>query len=163
MRLPLWLLALLSMAIGLYSVLVGPLVHGGPGEREVVSPGWLTPAAVGAALAGIALAWLTYQRRAIDANQLASLFGPIRRAALARFWIDDAFEGAFMLLQRGFARSVGWVDRYLVDGVLNVVSAWTVGAGDELRTMQTGRAQDYIYGLGVGLLVLLLWLRWALA
>jgi NADH-quinone oxidoreductase subunit L len=163
MRLPLWLLAVLSLAIGVYTMLAGPLVHGGPAERELASPAWLMPAAVGVALAGIALAWLTYQRGAIDADRLAGFFGPIRRAALARFWIDDAFEGAFTLLQAGFARTVGWVDRYLVDGVLNVVSAWTVGAGDELRTMQTGRAQDYVYGLGVGLLVLLLWLRWALA
>jgi hypothetical protein len=47
------------------------------------------------AVAGIALAWLTYQRRTIDAARLAGLFGPIRRAALARFWIDDAFEAGF--------------------------------------------------------------------
>ena len=163
MRLPLWLLALLSMAVGVYTMLVGPFVHAAPGERELASPPWLTPVAVGVALAGIALAWLTYERRAVDANRLAALFGPIRRAALARFWVDDAFEGAFRLLQAGFARTVGWVDRYLVDGVLNVVSVWTVTVGDDLRSMQTGRAQDYIYGLGVGLLVLLLWLRWALA
>ena len=45
---------------------------------------------------------------------------------------------------------MGWVDRYLVDGVLNVVSAWTVTTGDEMRTIQTGRAQDYVYGLAVG-------------
>jgi hypothetical protein len=55
------------------------------------------------------------------------------------------------------------VDRYVVDGVLNVVSAWTVETGDELRSIQTGRAQDYVYGLTVGLLVLLLWVRWVLA
>ena len=63
----------------------------------------------------------------------------------------------------GFSRIIGWFDRYLVDGVLNVVSAWTVSAGDELRTVQTGRAQDYVYGVAVGLLVLILWMRWALA
>ena len=36
--------------------------------------------------------------------------------------------------------------------MLNVVSAWTVTTGDEMRTIQTGRAQDYVYGLAVGLL-----------
>ena len=50
---------------------------------------------------------------------------------------------------------MGWVDRYIVDGVLNVVSVWTVTTGDEMRTIQTGRAQDYVYGLAVGLLLLL--------
>ena len=64
------------------------------------------------------------------------------------------FEGALRAACCSrFSRIVGWVDRYLVDGVLNVVSAWTLDAGDDLRTMQTGRAQDYVYGVAVGLLV----------
>ena len=58
-----------------------------------------------------------------------------------------------------FSRAVGWTDRYLVDGVLNVLSAWTLTAGDDMRTMQSGRAQDYVYGVAVGLLVLLLWVQ----
>ena len=61
-----------------------------------------------------------------------------------------------------FASLIGWLDRYLVDGVLNVVSAWTVTTGDEMRSIQTGRAQDYVYGLAVGLLLLLVWVRWSL-
>jgi NADH-quinone oxidoreductase subunit L len=156
MLLPLWILAALSMTVGIYFT----FVHG---EQEFASPGWLTPGAVGVAVAGIALAWLTYQRAVIDAATLASAFSPIRRAALARFWIDDLFEGVLGAATLGFARIVGWIDRYLVDGVLNVVSAWTLTTGDEMRSVQTGRAQDYVYGLAVGLLVLLLWVSWALA
>jgi len=72
------------------------------------------------------------------------------------------FEGAYRVALLGFARAVGWVDRYIVDGVLNVVSAWTLTAGDDLRGMQTGRAQDYVYGVAAGVLVLLLWVQWAL-
>ena len=121
------------------------------------------PAAVGVAVAGIGLAWLTYQRRAIDANRLAAVFGPIRHAALAKFWIDDVYEGVLGMSLFMFSRIIGWFDRYLVDGVLNVVSAWTVSAGGVLRTVQTGRAQDYVYGVAVGLLILILWMRWALA
>jgi NADH:ubiquinone oxidoreductase subunit 5 (subunit L)/multisubunit Na+/H+ antiporter MnhA subunit len=113
--------------------------------------------------AGILLAWLTYQQRSIDADRLAALFGPIRRAALARFWIDDVFEGAYRMALLGFSRAVGWVDRYVVDGVLNALSAWTLTAGDDLRMMQSGRAQDYVYGVAFGLLVLLLWVRMVLA
>ncbi len=57
------------------------------------------------------------------------------------------------------ARVVGWTDRYIVDGVLNVVSAWTLTAGDDLRTIQTGKAQDYVYGVAVGVLALILWMK----
>jgi len=156
MALPLWILALLSMAVGVYFTFVHP-------ETEFTSPAWLMPAAVGVAVAGILLAWLTYQRRAIDAATLAAAFGPIRHAALKRFWIDDLFENAYGIVLLGFSRLIGWIDRYVVDGVLNVVSAWTLTSGDDLRTMQTGRAQDYVYGVAVGLMILLLWVRWALA
>jgi len=114
------------------------------------------------AIAGIALAWLVYQRRTIDAGKLAAAFGPIRTAALHKFWIDDIYEGILAFALLAFSRIVGWLDRYLVDGVLNVVSAWTVSTGDLLRTVQTGRAQDYVYGVAVGLLILILWIRWAL-
>jgi NADH:ubiquinone oxidoreductase subunit 5 (subunit L)/multisubunit Na+/H+ antiporter MnhA subunit len=145
----------LSMAVGVYFTFVHP-------EQEFVAPGWLTPAAVGMAAAGIMLAWLTYQRRSIEPETLAALSGPIRRAALARFWIDDLYAAAYRVLILGFSAVVGWVDRYFVDGVLNVVSAWTVDAGDNLRTIQTGRAQDYVYGIAVGVLALIIWMRWAL-
>ena len=161
MMLPLWVLALLSLGVGAYSTITGHFLQFGPTGEEH-APAWLTPAAVGVAIAGIGLAWLVYQRRTIDAGTLASAFGPIRTAALHKFWIDDIYERGLALALLAFSRIVGWLDRYLVDGVLNVVSAWTVSTGDVLRTVQTGRAQDYVYGVAVGLLILLLWMRWAL-
>jgi NADH-quinone oxidoreductase subunit L len=87
------------------------------------------------------------------------MFGPIRRAALARFWIDDLFEAGYRVALLGFSRVVGWIDRYVVDGVLNGLSAWTLDAGDNMRSMQTGRAQDYVYGVAVGVLILVIWIQ----
>jgi hypothetical protein len=43
--------------------------------------------------------------------------------------------------------------------VLNVMSAWTLVLGDDLRGIQTGRAQDYVYGVAVGILALVLLMR----
>jgi NADH-quinone oxidoreductase subunit L len=167
MLLPLWILAFLSLIVGVSSTVVGRVLLFGPGVAEAaeheVAPGWLTPAAIAVAIAGIALAWLVYQARTIDAGKLAAAFGPIRRAAIAKFWIDDLFEGVLGFALFAFSRFVGWIDRYLVDGVLNMLSAWTVISGDAIRSIQTGRAQDYVYGVAVGVLILILWMRWALA
>jgi NADH:ubiquinone oxidoreductase subunit 5 (subunit L)/multisubunit Na+/H+ antiporter MnhA subunit len=159
MSLPLWLLAVLSVAIGLYFTVAGPALPFGAEEAELHPPAWLMPAAVGVAVAGILLAWLTYQRRTINAASLAAAFGPIRYAAMRKFWLDDMFEALYGSVLLAFSRLVGWIDRYIVDGVLNVLSAWTLTSGDDLRTMQSGRAQDYVYGVAVGLVVLLLWVR----
>ena len=57
---------------------------------------------------------------------------------------------------------IGWIDRYLVDGVLNVVSAWTVSSGDVLRRIQTGKVQDYVLAVAAGVVAVMWWLRGAL-
>ena len=159
-----YFLALASMAIGIYFTFIAHPAEAGLHATEQVgadvevgprSPAWLMPAAVGVAIAGILLAWLTYQRRAINPDRLAAAFGPIRSAALARFWIDDILEGAYRIVLLGLSRIVGWVDRYIVDGVLNVASAWTLDAGNDMRSIQTGRAQDYVYAVALGVLALL--------
>jgi len=166
MLLPLWVLALMTMGVGVYTTVGGAATAGFfvgaehvAANAEAVPPGWLTPAAVVAALAGILLAWLTYQRRSINASSLAAAFGPIRSAAIRKFWIDDLFEAIYAFALLGFSRVVGWVDRYIVDGVLNLLSDWTVQAGDELRGIQTGKPQDYVYGVATGVLVLVLLMR----
>ena len=78
--------------------------------------------------------------------------------------IADALDDFFALVYRsgilGVARIVGWVDRYIVDGVLNVLSAWTLTLGDRLRRIQSGQAQDYVYGIALGVLLLMVWMRW---
>ena len=64
--------------------------------------------------------------------------------------------GSIAASSLGFSRLIGWIDRYVVDGVLNVLSAWTLSAGDLLRRMQSGQAQDYLYGVAFGLLALII-------
>jgi NADH-quinone oxidoreductase subunit L len=153
MALPLWILSVMSVGVGTLFAVWHP-------EAEFEAPGWLTPAAIGVALSGIALAYLVYQRRAISADGLASAFAPIRAAALRRFWIDDVFAGIYGWLMLPFSRLVGWIDRYFVDGILNVLSAWTLMAGAGLRRIQSGRAQDYVYGIALGVLALMVGMWW---
>ncbi|HET7694795.1 MAG TPA: NADH-quinone oxidoreductase subunit L [Vicinamibacterales bacterium] len=153
MALPLWILAIAALAIGITFTIRPPQP-----EPEFHAPAWAAPAAIAVALGGIVLAWLTYQRRAISADTLAAAFAPIRRAALARFWLDDLYAAIYRSILLALSRLVGWIDRYLVDGVLNVISAWTLDGGDALRRMQTGKVQDYVFALGFGLLALIVWM-----
>jgi NADH-quinone oxidoreductase subunit L len=154
MTVPLWILAALAMVIGIGLPRVWNV------EPELAPPVWLTGAAVAVAVAGIALAWLVYGRRLISAAWLSRRFAVIGEAAEERFWLDDAFALVYRQGILGLSRIVGWVDRYIVDGTLNVLSAWTLTLGDRLRRIQTGQAQDYIYGVALGVLLLMVWMRW---
>jgi NADH-quinone oxidoreductase subunit L len=153
MTLPLWILAALAMAIGIWFTFSHPEVEFGP-------PAWLTPLAVAVAVAGIALAWLVYGLRAISADRLFERFAWIGEAAVERFWLDDLFALLYRRVILGVSATIGWVDRYIVDGVLNVLSAWTLTSGDWLRRIQSGQAQDYVYGIALGVLLLMVWMRW---
>jgi hypothetical protein len=46
--------------------------------------------------------------------------------------------------------------------VVNVLSAWTLRAGDRVRRLQTGQPQDYVYGVALGTLLLFVLAQWGL-
>jgi NADH-quinone oxidoreductase subunit L len=167
MRGPLWVLAGLSIvAAALGGAGLGQtfpaFLGAAPATGLPHGPGWLTPLSVALALGGIALAWLVYQRQAVPAARLARLFGPWPAAAAHGYGLDAVYAAGYRGVLLALAGAVGWIDRYLVDGVVNGASAWTLRAGAALRQIQTGRAQDYLYGVTAGLLlVLVLWRLWA--
>jgi NADH-quinone oxidoreductase subunit L len=150
-----WLLAALTLAMGLQRAFFG-----GPHEAE--GPQWLAGLSLGLAGAGLGLGWAMYQRAAIDPSRVAAALGPLDWMARRRYGLDTLFAGLYRGVLLVLARVVGWIDRYLVDGVLNVLSAWTLRAGDRLRRLQTGLPQDYVYGIALGALVLLVLAHWRL-
>jgi NADH-quinone oxidoreductase subunit L len=164
---PLWVLAVLSaggavLGGGALGQTFPEFLGGARGATLPHGPGWLTPLSVGLALAGVGLAWVVYQRTAIAAETLARTVGPWRRVAEQGYGLDALYAALYRGGFLAMAVAVGWVDRYLVDGMVNVASAWTLRSGAALRQVQTGRAQDYLYGVTAGLLlVLVLWRLWA--
>jgi NADH-quinone oxidoreductase subunit L len=164
---PLWLLAVLSIAgVVLGGAVLGQTfpeyLGGARGAALPHGPAWLTPVSVGLALAGLVLAWLVYQRGAVSADALARALGPLPAWAAQGYGLDALLTALYRGAILALGRLVGWIDRYLVDGVVNVASAATLRAGAELRRLQTGRAQDYLYGVTAGLLLILVfWRLWA--
>ncbi|MFQ5897676.1 MAG: NADH-quinone oxidoreductase subunit L [Candidatus Methylomirabilia bacterium] len=146
---PNWILAGLSLGVGLFFLFAAP-------SEKPHGPGWLTPLSLGLAFAGFVFAFLTYQLRAISPEALAAAFGPFSRAVERKYWLDDLAERLYRGVILAFSRLIGWVDRYLVDGVVNVLSVVTLRGGDRLRMIQTGQAQDYLYGVSFGLLIVII-------
>src|SRR5262245_15939217 len=163
---PLWVLAVLSIGGTLLGgatlgLTFPEFLRGTTGAILPHGPHWLTAFSVGLALAGLALAWLVYQRRAVSVEALTHGLGPLPAWAARGYGIDALYVAIYGGIVLALARLVGWIDRYVVDGLVNLASALTLRAGAELRRLQTGRAQDYLYGVTAGLLlVFVLWRLW---
>jgi len=69
--------------------------------------------------------------------------------------LDGLYEWAWRRLVLAFSRGVAWVDRYLVDGLMNVGAVLIMEGGARARRLQTSRVADYIWAVAVGLLALM--------
>ena len=147
---PLLALAIPTVAGGL----LGPWVARGLGGEMHLHLG-LTPVLASlAGLGGLALSLAIYLR-----GREAPLAGTIaaldRASAVDRTW---AFGYRVVLLPLAF--TLRWVDRYLVDGLMNGLGFGTLEAGQAMRPVQTGRTRDYALAVVVGALVLLVLGGW---
>ena len=112
------------------------------------------------AIIGIALATLIYScDRQPVAEALARRFRGLWTAAYHRFYIDEIYQYiTHKIIFRCISRPIAWWDRHVVDGFFNFL-AWGANAtSDSIRTLQSGRVQQYalVFLLGILILVLML-------
>lgn len=73
------------------------------------------------------------------------------------FYIAEIYDFTVVKAVSSLARFTNWVDRYVVDGVVNLVSLATILSGNTLKYNISGQSQFYILTILIGV-VLLLWL-----
>ncbi len=147
---PLVLLAVPSAAVGW---LAAPLARLAGAEYHVhfgATPALASALGVG----GLALAWVVYGRGG-RAPALAPLERLARGAAVNRL-----YEASFRHILSAGADVLAWFDRYVVDGVMNVLGWSFVTGGRALRRVQTGLAQDYVFAVVIGAVLLAVWGIW---
>ncbi|HXV77308.1 MAG TPA: NADH-quinone oxidoreductase subunit L, partial [Candidatus Polarisedimenticolaceae bacterium] len=160
MTVPMGVLALLALGGGLFGSTIAELIEhsisSGAGRAERSHSLFVPLVKTAVAVAGIVLAWLGYQARAFEPAALARRFAPITRLLERRYYVDDLLYALYRALYLGAGAVVGWFDRYIVDGLVNLVSwiGWRLAA--RARGVQTGRAQDALYAIAVGFLLLAL-------
>jgi NADH-quinone oxidoreductase subunit L len=94
-------------------------------------------------------------------GRVAERSGPLYTASLNKLYMDDVYEVVPIRSTIAFAQWL-WVafDSAVIDGAVNgVARLWGMfGAG--LRPLQTGRVQNYALGIFVGMIVLVVVVRW---
>ncbi len=102
------------------------------------------------ALGGLGLAWLIYGRGQLQALPAALRpVGDFIRAA----WVDRSFLFLYRVVMRSLSDLVGWFDRYVIDGLMNLTAWVALEGGDRYRKLQTGRVGDYLYAVVLGVIV----------
>ena len=120
--------------------------------------------------AGILFAFIVYEWKKINADELARRAGWLHRAASAKWYFDEIYEVAFvkgtLLLTRllswfdetiidgivnGFAtvtsyaaRISSWIDDTIIDGIVRETANSADRAGGLLSKVQTGKVQTYL-------------------
>ena len=105
---------------------------------------------------GIALAWLMYIRRTDLPVLVGAKLQPLYKVVYNKFYIDEFYAATFVRVAVDGSR---WVwkhfDEFIIDGAVNGTGwLWQKG-GALIRPAQTGKVQNYMLGIFIGLFVLM--------
>lgn len=160
MKLPLILLAVLTVAVGFLPF--GELVSlsGKPLHAHFSLQFSLAPVGIG--LAGILLAAWLYRKENEKPQQLATALSGVYRAAYRKFYVDELY--LFVTKKIIFnlvGRPAAWIDKHIVDGLMNGLANTTAGVSKLIKGMQSGSVQSYaVYFFGGVLVLAALFLYW---
>ena len=97
------------------------------------------------ALIGIGLATYMYAPKKTPlADSLAKKMPKLHKAALNRFYIDDAWQFFTHKIVFGcFSKPIAWFDRRVIDGTFNFMAWSAQEAGETIRPWQSGDVRSY--------------------
>jgi NAD(P)H-quinone oxidoreductase subunit 5 len=59
------------------------------------------------------------------------------------------------------SRLTDWLDRYIIDGFVNLVGVTSLFGGEALKYGNSGKAQSYALTIAIGLILTALWMSWS--
>jgi len=120
-----------------------------------------------------------YLLKAASPAVVATMFRPVYAFLAGRWYFDELYHALFVVpalgiaklasgtdrgvidriidgvarLARGLAGIDAWIDRTIVDGVVNATAAATWNTGVRLKGLQTGRLRQYVAFIVLGTVV----------
>lgn len=158
-----WLMAVPMMTLSIF-VLILPL---GLQQLSLLPPSeYFNMAAlvllVGSGVFGTGLGFYLPLNRAWSRSSMAPLRW-VQDLLGNDFYTEELYELTVVKLISQLSALSNWLDRYVVDGAVNLVGAASLFGGESLKYSVSGQSQNYILTIvaGVGLLVLMTtWTMW---
>jgi NADH-quinone oxidoreductase subunit L len=142
MKLPLVILAVGAVFAGFvpFSRLV--TYNGLPQESHGVGVFAIAPVAM--ALIGMLVARYLYFKESDRPEKTAAALGGLYRTAYHKFYIDEVYSFVTKkIIFNLIGRPAAWIDRNIVDGLMNLLATVTAGISAGIKGIQSGRVQDY--------------------
>ena len=158
---PLVVLAVLSVVggIGLFKVFSLRDWLGAGGETHAeggISTGLMLAIAIGAFVIGSAWAWWRYSKRLPENEGFdESKWHPICKAASQQFGFDRLFSDGSIKLGGILGRACTWIDRWIIDGIVNGVGIVTRGLAGTGKWVQSGNLRSYALTMEFGFVVMI--------
>jgi len=160
MKLPLVILAILSALAGF--IPFGEYVSSDRTALESHFDPMFSIAPVAFGVFGILLAMWMYKKESSKAEKISQSLGGLYKAAYKKFYIDEIYLFITQkIIFNLIGRPAAWIDRNIVDGLMNGIANTTASVSGFIKGIQSGKVQNYaIYFFGgiVALAVVFLYL-----
>ena len=160
MKMPLIILAILSAAAGF--IPFGKFVSSDSKTLESHFDPIFSTAPVAFGIAGILLAMWMYKNENSKADSVSQSLGGLYKAAYKKFYIDEIYlfitkKIIFNLI----GRPAAWIDRNIVDGLMNGIANTTATISGFIKGIQSGKVQSYaLYFFGGIVALTIVFLYW---
>ena len=109
------------------------------------------------AFSGIGLAWFMYLKNTEFTSQIAERAGGLYRTLKHKYWVDEAYDFAFVRGSINLGKSWTWFDQNIIDGLMVNGTGWLAEQfGRILRNLQSGNVQRYAVYITLGVVLALL-------
>jgi NADH-quinone oxidoreductase subunit L len=161
MTLPMIVLGVLAVVAGYvntpwFGTFLGDwLVEGNEalGHGHIEGPAWIMIVATLVSLAGIFLAYLIYGKRSVSRDWLGAT--TLYNILYNKYYIDEFYSLTVVNLTKGFSHFLRYIDIFLVEGIVKLVTGFVQSLGRLGSKLQTGQVQTYSAVAFIGLAILM--------
>lgn len=108
---------------------------------------------------GATVGTLLYVNRVMQ-NPAKLVQKPIQNLLAYDFYTPKLYRNTFVLGIDLLSRLTDWLDRYVVDGLVNAIGLASLFGGETLKYGNSGRLQFYILTISVGVAVIGILMSW---
>ncbi len=158
---PIWLMVL-PMAIAAGFTLHLPLVM----AQFNLLPAWaevsqdMALLLTWSSILGAAVGTLLYVNRMVE-NPAGLIKKPVQNLLAYDFYTPKLYRNTFVLGVDVLSRMTDWLDRYVVDGLVNAVGLASLFSGETLKYGNTGQLQFYVLTIALGIAGLGVLMNWS--